>query len=185
MSIDRPPGYGDGHRPQGRDGTGPIPYSRIVPAPGMAPLATTGQRFLARVVDTFVLFLMWMGATAATGALQYAAENPGEQAPGKVLAALVLTFCAYFAYEGAMLARSGQTLGKKAARIRVALLADGDVPGGRGWVRAAVYALPGLLVPIVIGWVFWIVDSLSFLMDSPYRPCLHDRAAGTVVVQAG
>ncbi|WP_432014762.1 RDD family protein [Streptomyces sp. HD1123-B1] len=152
--------------------------------PGMPPLATPGQRFAARLVDTLVLGVLWAVALAATGALQYSMDHPGEQDMARVTLALVLTMAVYFGYEGTMLSRTGQTLGKKLLRIRVAMLADGDVPARRGWVRAAVYALPGMLVPVLVGTVFWLVNSVSLYWDKPYRRALHDKAARTVVVTA-
>jgi uncharacterized RDD family membrane protein YckC len=150
----------------------------------MPPLATAGQRILARLIDAVPLAVIWVLALAATGALEYAAEHDGQPDPGKAVASAIATFALYFVYEGAMLSRSGQTLGKRALRIRVAVLANGDVPGGSGWTRAAVYVLPGMLSWAVIGWVFWLIDSLWFLWDQPFRQCLHDKAAKTVVVEA-
>jgi uncharacterized RDD family membrane protein YckC len=151
---------------------------------GMPALATPGQRFAARLIDALVLGLIWTVMLSATGALQYAMDHPGRQDTPRVLLSAALTFTLYFAYEGAMLAKSGQTLGKRALRIRVAVLADGDVPGNRGWVRAAVYALPGILSPLLVGTLFWLVNSLWQLWDKPFGGCLHDKAAGTVVVSA-
>ncbi|MGK5629903.1 RDD family protein [Streptomyces sp. URMC 123] len=175
------------HQPQGqRPGAGSPypPYGDSAPLPGMAPLATTGQRFVARLIDTMVLGLLWVLMLAATGALTYATENDGRQDPLRVLLSATLTFALYFCYEGALLDRSGQTLGKRAVGIRVAVLRDGNIPRGRGWARAAVYVLPGMLAPLVVGWVFWLVNSLWFLWDKPYRLALHDKMAKTVVVSA-
>ncbi|QKV94720.1 RDD family protein [Streptomyces sp. NA02950] len=151
---------------------------------GMPPLATPGQRFAARLIDTLVLGVIWTVALVATGALQYTLDHPGKQDMARVTLALVITMAVYFGYEGLMLARTGQTLGKRTLRIRVAMLSDGDVPARQGWVRAAVYALPGMLVPVLVGTVFWLVDSVSLLWDKPFRRALHDKAARTVVVTA-
>ncbi|MEU8827303.1 RDD family protein [Streptomyces sp. NPDC048636] len=151
---------------------------------GMPPLATPGQRLAARLLDTLVLGVIWTVALVATGALQYAVDHPGKQDMGRVIVALVLTMAVYFGYEGRMLSRTGQTLGKRALRIRVAMLSDGDVPGRQGWARAAVYTLPGMLVPLLVGTVFWLVNSVSPLWDKPYRRALHDKVARTVVVTA-
>ncbi|MET7934577.1 RDD family protein [Streptomyces sp. NPDC005322] len=161
-----------------------LPSPPYVHLAGMPPLATPGQRFVARLIDTLVLGLIWTVALVATGALQYSMDHPGEQHLGKVTLALVITMALYFCYEGVMLARSGQTLGKMVMRIRVAMLSDGDVPAGQGWVRAAVYVLPGMLIPLFVGTVFWLVNSVSLLWDKPFQRCLHDKAARTVVVSA-
>lgn len=152
---------------------------------GMPLPATSGQRFVARLVDSLILGLIWTMALTVTGALAYSMDHPGEQDTAKVVLSAVVTFAVYFVYEGAMLAHSGQTLGKKAVRIRVALLSDGDVPAGRGWFRAATYALPGMLCPLVIGTLFWLLNSVWQLWDKPFHQSLHDKAARTVVVSAG
>jgi len=147
----------------------------------MAPLAGLGQRFLARVIDTVVLvvFDLLLGVAFAGPD-----TNSSDMSRGEQVLLGVLVFALYFAYEGAMTAARGQTLGKIALGIRVARLADGSVPGRAGWVRAAVYALPGVLVAAVVGPLLWLLDSLWCSWDRPYRQCLHDKAARTVVVAA-
>src|ERR1044072_2205420 len=88
------------------------------PHTGRSPLATPGHRFAARLIDGLVLGVIWTVALGMTGALQYGMEHPGQQDLGKVMGGLLITMAVYFRYEGAMLARSGQTLGKKAIPIR-------------------------------------------------------------------
>jgi uncharacterized RDD family membrane protein YckC len=147
----------------------------------MAPPAPLGRRLLARLVDTVVLVVidLLLGLAIAGEDM-----NSSDVSRGKQVLLAVLVFVLYFAYEGAMTAARGQTLGKMALGIRVARLVDGAVPGRAGWVRAAVYALPGLLIVVLIGPLFWLLDSLWCTWDRPYRQCLHDKAAKTVVVAA-
>lgn len=149
---------------------------------GMAPLASYGRRFLARVIDTAILVAI--DVLVGSAVLRGAMAHPRDTSYGKEVLVGTLTFVLYFGYEGAMTAARGQTLGKRALRIRAARLADGSVPGPAGWGRAAVYALPGLLGAILIGPLFWLVNSLWCTWDRPYRQCLHDKAARTVVVAA-
>lgn len=148
----------------------------------MAPLATLGQRFLARVVDSLILIVLDLVMSAAV--LGGELSDPADADLGKQVVAGGLTFILYFVYEGAMTAARGQTFGKMLLRIRAARLVDGAVPGSSGWNRAAVYALPGVLGVILIGPLFWLVNSLWCTWDKPYRQCLHDKAARTVVVAA-
>ncbi|UNO41807.1 RDD family protein [Streptomyces sp. MST-110588] len=155
------------------------------PVKGAPPLASLGQRFLARLVDLVVLCVLWMLMLGVTGATRYAVEHPGKQDVTRNMIASAAAFLLYFVYEGVLLARGGQTLGKKLTGIRVAMLADGSAPAGRGWLRAAVYVLPGLLTPFFVGTLFWLLNSLWCLWDRPYQQCLHDKAARTVVVRAG
>lgn len=154
------------------------------PAPeGMPPLATLGQRVLARLIDTALLVVL--GLVFAVVIYGGHWNDPQGVGFAKQLLAGVLTYAIYFVYEGFMLSRSGQTLGKSALRIRVARLADGSVPGNAGWLRAAVYSLPGILSSACVGVLFWLLNVLWCTWDKPYQQCLHDKAAKTVVVRAG
>ncbi|MEU6852018.1 RDD family protein [Actinacidiphila alni] len=150
--------------------------------PGMAPLATLNQRFLARLVDTVVLIVI----DVLVSVVVYGDDlsSPTDAGSGKQAVATVVTFVVYFLYEGFMTAARGQTLGKRMLKIRAARLVDGEVPGGDGWTRAAVYALPGAFGVVLVGPLFWLLNSLWCLWDKPYRQCLHDKAARTVVVAA-
>ncbi|TDC19112.1 RDD family protein [Streptomyces sp. 8K308] len=143
----------------------------------MPPLANRGRRLVARIIDAIIIgvpvtLLMWplVGDYGWDG-------DGGGGAYGSEAVVLVV----YFLYEGLMLSARGQTLGKMAMRIRVAMLNDGSVPRGNpAWYRAGVYSLPQLLP--CIGFVFWLVNVLNCTWDRPYRQCVHDKAAKTVVV---
>ncbi|SEG78876.1 RDD family protein [Actinacidiphila yanglinensis] len=148
----------------------------------MAPLATLGQRFLARLIDTVVLVAVVVLVSWA--ALGDEIRHGTDEALGKRALVAVLGYILYFAIEGAMTAARGQTVGKLALRIRAARLVDGGVPGSAGWLRAAVYVLPAVLSAILIGPFFWLVNSLWCTWDRPFQQCLHDKAAKTVVVAA-
>jgi hypothetical protein len=77
----------------------------------MAPLATVGERFLARLVDSAVLVALdfLMSVALLGGDL----SRPGDVPRDRQVLVGVLTFVLYFAYEGAMTAARGQTLGKR------------------------------------------------------------------------
>jgi uncharacterized RDD family membrane protein YckC len=142
----------------------------------MAPLASRGKRLLARIIDALLIAIP-IGIIAGVVEGGYSTETGIDYWPqlGYTLA--------YFIYEGLMLTNSGQTVGKKLMRIRVAVLQNGAVPAGSiGWLRAAVYQIPPL-VPCV-GSLFWLVNVLFCTWDKPYQQCLHDKAARTVVVAA-
>ncbi len=163
-----PPPYGGPHGG---------PYGGTDPLAGMAPLAARWKRLVARIIDWLVVgipvgLVLWL----ATGG--YDVNSAGRTWGQEIVYAVV-----YFLYEGTMLTARGQTVGKMAMGIRVAMLENGAVPVGRpGWTRAAVYALP----PIVpcCGALFWLVNVAWVLWDQPYRQALHDKAAHTVVVVA-
>ena len=147
------------------------------PLAGMPPLAPLGRRLVARIIDALLVGIpVGLALWLTTGSYD------SRDTAGAVAQQLVFSLV-YVVYEGLMLSSSGQTVGKRLMSIRVAMLEDGAVPRGvPGWFRAAVYALP-VLVPCC-GTVFWLVNVLFCTWDRPWRQCLHDKAARTVVVEA-
>jgi uncharacterized RDD family membrane protein YckC len=136
-------------------------------------LASRGRRLVARIIDWLILLVVALP-------LSLVAVNANDNdRSGLSLTATLATVLVAFLYEGLMLTRAGgQTVGKKVMKIRVAVFVDGSAPvGGIGWTRAAVWDLPGILC---CGWQ--VVDALWCTWDQPYRQCLHDKAAKTVVV---
>ncbi|KUJ64980.1 hypothetical protein ACZ90_52475 [Streptomyces albus subsp. albus] len=175
--------YGGGG-PYGGDpsgGGGPYgddEFGRPGPLAGMAPLAPLPRRLLARIIDGLIIWI----PVALVMAVLLGGYDPVDE-NGKATVVAVIGALTYFVYEGLMLSSSGQTVGKRLMKIRVAMLNDGSVPAGQpGWTRAAVYSLPEI-VPCC-GFVFWLVNVLWCTWDRPYRQCLHDKAAATVVVTA-
>lgn len=213
MSTDQPspgPGEPPEERPpaEGGAGTGGSPYDRVPPPPGggpyeggpgpgpyggapsgaeplagMPPLAHRGKRLVARIIDGLLIgipvgLIMWLlvGAYDPTN-VNYVGRNA---AVGGV------TTLAYLVYEGLMLTRSGQTVGKKLMNIRVAMLESGAVPAGSpGWVRAGVYTFSAAASEFLgcFGSLLWLANVLWCTWDQPYHQCLHDKAARTVVVE--
>ncbi|MFG2196285.1 RDD family protein [Streptomyces sp. NPDC048639] len=179
-SAPPPPGAGGpyGQGPYGQEPYGGSPYGAD-PLAGMPPLANRGKRLVARIIDALIIFV-------PVGLIMYFAvggydptdtDDSGRQAAVQGVSLLV-----YLIYEGLMLTRFGQTVGKKLMNIRVAMLEDGSVPrGAPGWIRACVYTVPEI-VPCC-GFIFWLVNVLWCTWDRPYRQCLHDKAAKTVVVE--
>ncbi|MDB1089508.1 RDD family protein [Streptomyces sp. ACA25] len=166
----QPPGYGYGVNPYGGPGGAGDPLA------GMPPLASRGRRLIARIVDALIVAIP-VSLITATVVGPFDAADAGTYAPQ------ALTLLVYFVYEGLMLSARGQTLGKMLMKVRVAMLADGAVPTGNpAWARAATYSLPQL-VPC-LGFLFWLLNVLFCTWDKPYRQCLHDKVAKTVVVSS-
>jgi uncharacterized RDD family membrane protein YckC len=144
----------------------------------MPPLANRGRRLVARIIDALIVgvpvgIILWL----AMGTRNLTEDT------ALSTSATIITTVVYFVYEGWMLTTRGQTLGKMAMRIRVAMLENGAIPSGQpGWNRAGVYSLPQI-VPCC-GFLFWLVNVLFCTWDQPYHQCLHDKAAKTVVVAA-
>jgi uncharacterized RDD family membrane protein YckC len=141
---------------------------------GMPPLGGLGYRLLARIIDGILV------AIVGTPFYVIAAAAKNNDRTMSTFVAETALLLIYFIYEGLMLTLAGgQTLGKKAMKIRVAMLADGSAPAGSpGWIRAAVYSLPN-----IVCCVWQLVNVLWCTWDRPYRQCLHDKAARTVVVK--
>ncbi|MEU1813604.1 RDD family protein [Streptomyces roseifaciens] len=154
-------------------------YGAADPLAGMPPLANRGKRLLARIIDGL---LVSIPVTAVFKAAVWD-WDPGDWNDGRSTSLGIIVSVVYFIYEGLMLTKRGQTVGKMVMGIRVAMLENGAIPeGSPGWTRAAVYSLPQV-VPCC-GFVFWLVNVLWCTWDQPYHHCIHDKAAKTVVVSA-
>ena len=80
----------------------------------------------------------------------------------------------YFLYEGLMLASGGQTVGKRAMRVKVVTAQGGDITAGQAWSRAVLRQI--LAIAPGLG----LIDYLAaFGLE---RATLHDRVARTRVV---
>ncbi|MCF3104608.1 RDD family protein [Streptomyces roseoverticillatus] len=167
-----PPGPGGGPgNPYGDE------FGAADPLAGMPPLANRFKRLVARIIDALLVSIpVTVVFKAAMWDWDPANWNDGRSTSLGIIIAVV-----YFLYEGLMLTKRGQTVGKMAMSVRVAMLENGAIPqGSPGWTRAAVYNLPQV-VPCC-GFLFWLVNVLWCTWDMPYHQCIHDKAAKTVVV---
>jgi uncharacterized RDD family membrane protein YckC len=151
-------------------------------------LAGRGARFGAAVLDTLgsalTVLPLFIGinfealATAAT-----ANDSAG------MFAAFSMLGLGIFAVVGLiwlganvyLVATNAQTVGKRLIGIKV-VCTDGTRAGFARifWLRNVVNLLPSL-IPIV-GNFYGLIDSLCIFHES--RRCIHDRIAGTIVVDA-
>ncbi|MGY1500443.1 RDD family protein [Streptomyces sp. QTS52] len=169
--------YGGGGPPYAGGGD---PYGGAGdPLAGMPPLADGGRRVLARLVDMILVGVVVGLLTWGFNVNEYDVDgddiNYGRSV-GQSLVAAVL----YIAYDTILISRTGQTLGKKWLRLRVANLDNGATPSVQSaLVRALVLWIPFAFCCACVwtaisgGWSFF---------DKPYRQGLHDKAAKTVVV---
>ncbi|MFD7238082.1 RDD family protein [Streptomyces syringium] len=166
------PGVGGPGNPYGDQ------YGASDPLAGMPPLASRLRRLVARIIDGLLVSV----PISLIFSLAWRDYDPWNDNAKSTSLSIVIAVV-YFCYEGMMLTSRGQTVGKMAMKIRVAMLDNGAIPAGRaGWTRAAVYSLPEV-VPCC-GFLFWLVNVLWCTWDKPYQQCLHDKAAQTVVVSA-
>jgi uncharacterized RDD family membrane protein YckC len=134
--------------------------------PRPAELATPQARIVAAALDvTFAgLALLWSGALGSDQA--FAADPTGPRQVVRVVVWLAVLFAPML-----MEANSGQTFGKRLVGIRVVSRETGGpiklgVAVHRGGARA----------------LFWFVTFLA--LGDPLLQPLHDRSAGTVVINA-
>ncbi|RFU82388.1 RDD family protein [Streptomyces triticagri] len=177
-----PPGSGGPPPPGGGPppyGGGPYGGGGADPLAGMPPLADSGKRVLARIIDMLMVAIVVYVLSLLFGGVRFETD-PDEvnytSSFGQSLLAAVL----YMGYDAVMISRTGQTLGKKWMGLRVANLDDGATPTLQTClVRAAVLWLPFAFCCACI-WTA-ICGGWSFV-DKPYKQGLHDKAAKTVVV---
>ena len=175
------------------------------PAARDPALAEWWQRLLARLVDDLILVILtspvWIVsllplfrriqrlASQYPDLSQPAAAQAFSDSVNQQIAGMVGTFLLIgagigvisFGYDWLQHGLWGQTIGKRVMGTKV-VTADTRSPisGQAACGRAAVYAL----VPVVpsVGGLFALINE-SWLLWDPRRQCLHDKAAGTVVVK--
>lgn len=174
-----PPPYGGMGGPHGEGGGPRGPHDGADPLAGMPPLADSGKRVLARVIDMIIVGVFVVLVSWAFHIAEYTvhADRVGT---GKSVGRSVIAAVLYTAYDTVMISRTGQTFGKKLLNMRVANLDDGSNPSVQAsLVRAAVLWLPFAFccacvwTAICGGWSFF---------DRPYKQGLHDKVAKTVEV---
>lgn len=169
-----PPGAGD---PYGGGG----PYGGD-PLAGMPPLADSGKRVLARILDMILVGIVVWLLSWALGVTEYNMDS-NKIEYGKSLGQALVAAVLYVTYDTVMISKTGQTLGKRLFNHRVANLDNGSTPSVQtSLVRALVLWIPFafccacIWTAIAGGWSFF---------DKPYKQGLHDKAAKTVVVDTG
>jgi uncharacterized RDD family membrane protein YckC len=147
-----------------------------------ADLASRYQRLRAAIID-YMIFVV----PVAVGLIPMAmsAGRAGGKSPGAVaiigVVAASLAFIGILVWNGLLLARRGQTLGKKAAGIRVVRSDGADagfvrlffLRGGLSWLIATIPWIGGL----------YALADMLFIFRADRR-CIHDLIADTKVVEA-
>ncbi|HEY8471324.1 MAG TPA: RDD family protein [Natronosporangium sp.] len=161
------------------------PYQGQAVAPDGRPLAGQGWRLLARIIDVVILlvaFLLVAGLIVGGLAALLTAVRDAPVTPFVVMlgiAAVVLGV--YYVYEVEIPLRwNGQTPGKRLLDIAIAPLDPGSqLTRSQLAYRWLVMLGFNLLANCYIGYI----DPLWCLWDKPFRQCLHDKPARTVVIK--
>ena len=146
---------------------------------GERELAGRGTRLAAIIVDVIVLLAVNIPIAWALGWISLDAEPTAAEHVRNTLLGIVL----FLVVNGVLLARHGQTVGKRLLGIRI-VRSDGSrvdalrmfgIRYGVGWLLELIPAQAILLT-------YALVDALLIFRDS--RKCLHDTLADTIVVRA-
>lgn len=151
---------------------------------GVMPLATAGSRLAAVFIDGLLFIPAVIVGVVVSIMLRPAPGGPPAPLGGGTIAVMALVglyALGVIIYQVMMLSTRGQTVGKKAMKIRIVKL-DGSQPGfvHAFLLRAIVNALPSM-IPLV-GSVYGLVDVLFVFRAD--RRCIHDMIAGTRVVMS-
>jgi uncharacterized RDD family membrane protein YckC len=170
----------------------PPPYVPPVQlGPGGEPLAEVWERLLAYLLDSLVLILPTLIAelVAFVPFLVVLITSDGKPSPAAAIvsasAGVVLLFALIVAvsycYEVVYMHRTGQTVGRRVMKIKIVTATDGGPIDRRTATRRW---LVKQVAPLVAWYGFSYANVLWQLWDKPYRQCLHDKCADTVVVKA-
>ncbi|MFF9043502.1 RDD family protein [Streptomyces parvulus] len=181
-----PPGGGGPYGAPPPGGGGPYggdPYGGAGapgdPLAGMPPLADSGRRTLARIIDMILVGIVVWLLSWAFNVQEYQVDGEDIEV-GNSLWQSVIAAVLYIGYDTFMISRTGQTLGKKWLGMRVANLDNGATPSVQtSLIRALVLWIPFAFCCACVWTV--IAGGWSFF-DRPYKQGLHDKAAKTVVV---
>ncbi|MDY7105242.1 MAG: RDD family protein [Actinomycetota bacterium] len=145
------------------------------------PTASIGRRFVARLADGVIVLAVTFPLWGLTGILEVDAEDP-DAAANVPLWVLAVMLVVSGVYEILPLVLWGRTPGKRLLGLVVE-----DTGGGYlGWHQATIrYLLPNAvaLIPAPIG-LLAVSAVYGSALAHPERRGWHDRAAGSIVLQA-
>jgi uncharacterized RDD family membrane protein YckC len=154
----------------------PVAAADTAMTPHGQRLATAGQRVGARLIDAVISIAIAIPVFAAIFGSGLGEFNFG---------VLLLGIAFSFAYEAAMVALKGGSLGKLILGLAVVRQDTGETPPG--WEPAIMRWIPSLVGNIpVIGFLISLVVfvlSLFWLFNDPKRQTVYDRIAKTMVIQ--
>jgi uncharacterized RDD family membrane protein YckC len=174
----RPPEFDEGPMPQAAADTAIVP-------------ATRAERLGAALIDGLVQIMVLLPIQVAYVVYRFPGSELGlrrwsrtfirAQTQPHQLGWWVVSALLYLALHGYLLARSGQSIGKRLVGIRIVNFVDGkQTPFAKIVGLRVIPKLLLSLVPKVGGFATIIDDLIIFRGD---RRCLHDHLAGTMVIK--
>jgi uncharacterized RDD family membrane protein YckC len=146
--------------------------------PFQPELAERGSRFLANLVDQFLLVVPFLGALFIGGMASAASEmEDSDAAVGVMLLVGMLLTVGVMGLQLYMVSQSGQSIGKRMVGIKVVRTDGSPVSLGRLIFLRNV-------IPNTLGAMcnFFSLADAVFIFNED-RCCLHDKMADTIVVK--
>ncbi len=137
------------------------------------PLAHMGRRFVAWLVDFFVMLFIIMPMFAIFGYFSTMDAGVPAGGIGLQLGLQALAWVIPMAYKAIMLQMRGQTLGKMALGIKVVNPDGSDISPGQAWMRA--------FIELLLASCCYVTYIVAFF--SKDHCALHDMAAKTRVIR--
>lgn len=143
-------------------------------------LASLWQRLGGVLLDSVIFLVIELPVIFVFGVFDQLSSGRG-MLFGQTVGFFVFHFVVFAALNGWLLAKHGQTIGKKVAGTRIVDLTGNLRPFSI--VFFVRYALFGAIANIpIMGGIFCLVDSLFIFRND--KRCIHDLIAGTRVVKA-
>lgn len=144
-------------------------------------LAGLGARLGAVIIDTLIFIipvvLIFLGGRyLVLGQFDFAGK---ESHTFLDFGLQCIAACIFCVYEGLMIAKSGQTIGKKVMKVKVVMLDGSAVLPKASWKRTIFREALGLIPSGMVA----VLDALFIFGKA--RRTLHDRFGGTIVIKAG
>ncbi|MEM9479976.1 MAG: RDD family protein [Verrucomicrobiota bacterium] len=165
------------------------PYATPQAAPAPAPVSTAGVNFTnlasrwarlgGAILDSLIVAVPALGIMFMLGLFDRM-DDQGRMSIGDTLLSTVIGIACYMAINGALIYKSGQTVGKRILGTQVVNLDGTKVDGNRYVVRRL---LPFWLIPQIpiIGGIIGLANALCVFRRE--KNCLHDDIAQTRVVK--
>lgn len=145
-------------------------------------LASRGKRLAAAVVDVFIFFPLVLLIAQPLGLINI--SDPAKMQGfnlDQTMQLFIIGQVLFLLVQGYLLHTQGQTIGKKLLKIRIVSLDDELL--GIGQLYFVRYLTFSLIAQIPIIGAFISMVNVLFIFGQDRR-CLHDRLAGTKVIEA-
>jgi uncharacterized RDD family membrane protein YckC len=145
-------------------------------------LASRWKRLGGALIDAIIALAVMIPFMVATGVYEQITQPHQEMSMGQQILFFLFGQIVFLAINGYLLAKQGQTVGKKIVGTRIVAFTDGQrLPLGKVYGLRYLPLSAFALVPVV-GGLTGLADPL-FIFRKDKR-CLHDLIAGTQVVDA-